>query len=205
MNKRFIKPNLHTFSSHSNEIITLSSNSQLLHPITLDWIDNSNIVNPKCLTKAHFKDNKYLSILNNYKCKSNVNNYKKYMYVPPIGISSIDILQIYDINSIDSLHTWITTNVDTLTFYTINRVLNSWIKNNYDTLKIYNNFLEKIYNKLLLKYLKLEILKQIKNETIDINKDIKYFIDYWIEKNNTLAFDFNLLEDMIVYVQKKYK
>jgi hypothetical protein len=203
MNKRFIKP--HSASSQDNDIINLATNSQLLHPVTLDWINNSNSANPICLTKVQFKDNKYLSNVNNYKCKSNIDNYKKYMYVPPIGISSNDILQIYEINSIDSLHTWITSNIDILTYYTINRVLNCWIKSNYDTLKIYNNFLEKIYNKLLLKYLNLEILKQIKNETIDINKDIKYYIDYWIEKNNTLAFSFNLLDDMILYVQKKYK
>ena len=127
------------------------------------------------------------------------------MYIPPIGISTSDILQIYEINSIDSLYSWITNNIDTFTIYTINRVLNSWIKNNYDTLKIYNNFLEKIYNKLLLKYLNIKICKQIKDEKIDINSDIKYYIDYWIEKNNTLAFDFNLLEDMLIYIQKKYK
>ena len=204
MNKRFIKTQ--SFTSIDAEITTLESNAQLLHPVTSSWINNNlGTVNPICLTKVYFKDNKYLTNFNNYKCKSTTDNYNKYMYIPPIGISTSDILQIYEINSIDSLYSWITNNIDTFTIYTINRVLNSWIKNNYDTLKIYNNFLEKIYNKLLLKYLNIKICKQIKDEKIDINSDIKYYIDYWIEKNNTLAFDFNLLEDMIIYIQKKYK
>ena len=203
MNKRYIKTQ--SFTSIDTEITTLESKSQLLHPISLRFIDNTTSLNPICLTKLEFKNNKYVSIFNDYKCKSTTDNYKKYMYIPPIGISTSDILQIYEINSIDSLYSWITNNIDTFTMYTINRVLNSWIKNNYDTLKIYNNFLEKIYNKLLLKYLNIKICKQIKDEKIDINSDIKYYIDYWIEKNNTLAFDFNLLEDMLIYIQKKYK
>ena len=124
------------------------------------------------------------------------------MYLPPIGFSSSDILQIYNIESIDSLDKWIQENIENKNYITINRVLNCWIKNNFDTLKNYNNFLEKIYNKLLYQYF-LKSKTQKINET-ETNKEIKNFIDYWINKYNGSEFNLDLLEELLNYYKKKY-
>ncbi len=199
MNKRIIKNE--SFSSRNVEINQVPVNNQLLHPISSIWVQNKS-TNPFCLTKFHLDKKNNLNILNEYTCKTNVNNYKKYMYLPPIGFSSSDILQIYEISSIDDLSRWISDNIENKNYITINRVLNCWIKNNFDTLKNYNNFLEKIYNKLIQHYfLKGQIKKFSESE---INKEIKDFIDYWTNKYSGSEFNLDLLEELLIYIKKKY-
>ena len=201
MNKRIIKNENFNFTSKNNEISQVPINSQVLHPISTVWVQNKS-TNPFCLTKFNLDNKNNLNILNEYKCKTNVDNYKKNMYLPPIGFSSSDILQIYNIESIDSLDKWIQENIENKNYITINRVLNCWIKNNFDTLKNYNNFLEKIYNKLLYQYF-LKSKTQKINET-ETNKEIKNFIDYWINKYNGSEFNLDLLEELLNYYKKKY-
>ena len=193
MNKRIIKNE--NLKSKNVEISEIPSNTLLMHPISTTLVKPS--INPMCLTKYNLNNNK-LSLINNYKCQSGVNNYNKYMYVPPIGISSNDLLIIYDIRSIDNLNDWITNNIETSNEFTINRILNCFLKNNYETLKLYNNILENIYYKILNKF-HYEYIDKIKE------KDIKNFIDYWIDEHNENEFSLNLLEDMINYIIKKYK
>ena len=129
MKKRIIK---------TDNIINMKPNTQMLHPISAVWMKNDE-TKPLCLTKFKITDDDNVAdyTYKEYKCSSNLNNYNKYMYVPPVGITSAELLKIYDIteNSIDSLNNWITNNNNN--YYTVNRILNSWIKNNFDTLKIF--------------------------------------------------------------------
>ena len=106
-NKRIIKNDLdHRKSITNKEIINIPPDNQTLHPISSQWIDTKNIVNPFCLTKFQIL-NKETKILNTYQCKTEPNNYKSFLFVPPIGLSSEDILQIYDVDSIDKLYNWL--------------------------------------------------------------------------------------------------
>ena len=188
MNKRIIK----------NENIKNFKNVLNPEPLQLNKTNN-----PVCLTKFNYDNNK-LNNNNNYKCNIESNdNYKKNLYIPPLGISTADILKIYNINSIDSLNDWITDNFETFNLFTLNRVINCWIRNNLDVLKISNNALESIYSKLIQKQFSTSYLEKL--EQNNINKEIKDFIDYWIEKNNNIDFHFNLFEDLCNYIVKKFK
>lgn len=190
INKRIIK--------NDKEIINIPTNSDIIHPTTLEkYRKGTN----SCLINLDLsKDGKHKLP---YKC-INQNNKDKYMFIPPIGLNSSDILVIYNINSIDDLNQWLENkfNNEEINFYTINRVLNCWIKTNMDILKNYNNFLEKIYNNLINKYINDENIK-----ITNLEKETKYYIDYWINKNkkSTDNFDFNLLDDYINYINKKFK
>ncbi len=145
---------------------------------------------------------KNLNILNEYKCKTNTNTYKKNLYIPPIGLDSNDLLNIYSVDSIDSLNQWVTENLSQMNYLTINRVLNSWIRVNFDTLKNYNNYLEKIYIKIIEFNFKND--NQFHNLEKNINKEIKDFIDYWINKHSADEFNLNLLEELKYYLKKKF-
>jgi hypothetical protein len=193
-NKRIIKTELIT----GNEIMTVPLNNQALHPVSSEWINNNNQVNPICLTKYQINNNK-VSTYKNYSCKTKINNYSNYLYIPPIGLSSQDIINVYNIDSIDKLNNWINENIDG-NYITLNRCLNCWIRINYETLQNYNNFLEKIVNKIVIKYYEVEI-KKINN----LDKEIKSFIDYWINKNNPTVANLDLIYDFINYIRKKYK
>lgn len=202
MNKRILKND----NYKSNEISTINPKSQIIHPVISTLIYNEKN-KPLCLTKTHLKNNNIV-FTKDYKCNFSENNYKKYLFVPPIGISSNDILEIYNIDSIDSLKSFIDESLNDIDpinkykIFTVNRILNSWIRNNFSTLKLYNNFLEKIYFKLINLIIDFNKINIDNDELI---KNIKYFIDYWINKNNDNNFKFNLLEDMINYFLKKYK
>lgn len=205
MNKRIIK-NENNFIKNKEdktEIIEMKPGKQLLHPIFNTWINTKDITNPICLTKFQMQNKKF-KYINEYKCQSSNDNYKKFMYIPPIGITSESVLDIYDISSIDILNNWINDNINKLSYFTINRVLNCWIRNNFDILKNYNNSLEKIYSNLANTYSSDKIKKKIDNGNIDINKESKYFIDYWIGKKNSNDFAFDLLSEYIDYLAGKY-
>jgi hypothetical protein len=198
-NKRIIKNEYEQRNYIGNEILNINPNSQTLHPVSSQWINTSNLTNPICLTKFQLV-NKEIEIFNNYKCKSDVNNYKQYLYLPPIGLSSNDLLKIYDIESIDRLNNWINSNLTINNFINLKRLLNCWIRINYETLKNYNNFLEKICIKIIGIILGDE-LKKIDN----IEKESKYYVDYWINKNKGNEFELDIINDFILYLKKKYK
>lgn len=197
-NKRIIKNEKNQVNMTGNEIATIESNKQLLHPISGQWVDTKYFTNPICLTKFQIL-NKETSILNNYPCKQNVNNYKTYLFVPPIGLSSDDVLRIYDLDSIDKLYNWLLENMEKINYFTIVRIVNCWIKVNFETLKNYNNFLVKIISKLVK--FNFGDTQPVK----DLDKEIKDFIEYWMNKNNGTEFNLNLIEDFINYISKKYK
>jgi hypothetical protein len=141
--------------------------------------------------------NNNLNIISTYKCKNNVNNYKKNLYIPVIGLESIDLLNMYSIQSIDSLHDFIEENLQKINYYTLNRIINSWIRVNFETLQNYNNYLEKILFKLI------EFDKKYTYNETNIKKEIKSFIDYWINKHSVDEFYLNLLKDLVQYLYKK--
>jgi hypothetical protein len=199
MNRRIIRDEI-DINFKSKEIGLLSPKTSGFHPINLEWINNTDTVNPLCLTKFQMDKKNNLNIFNNYKCKNNLNDYKKNLYIPIVGLESSDLLNVYSIDSIDSLYEWINENLDKLLLPTINRILNCWIRVNYETLKNYNNYLEKIYFKIFVFIFKDKI---IQDETT-IKKDIKNFIDYWINKNSVDEFNLNLLNDLNQYVIKKF-
>lgn len=194
MNKRIIRDDSEYFKS--KDIYNLPPKTESLHPLNLKMIYNDSI-NPICLTKFQIDKNKNVNILNTYKCKNNVNNYKKNLFIPVIGLDSSDFLKIYSVETIDSLYDFVNQNLNKLTLITINRVINCWIRVNFETLKNYNNYLEKIY------WIIIEFNEyNEKNEKI-IKNEIKNFIDYWINKHTLDEFNLNLFDDLIGYLIKK--
>lgn len=191
MNKRIIKKEKFT----GNDIVNVPSNTSLLHPLSSMMIRNDS-TNPMCLTKFNLQNNK-LKITNKYKCENNNNKYKQYLYIPPIFIQSKDILTMYDIDTIDSLKTYVKENIESGNSITIIRIINSWIKNNIETLKNYNDSLEKILGYLVNRYF------VDKNIIENKNISIKNFVDYWIDKNSNIPFNFDIVNDFSNYIEKK--
>jgi len=194
MNKRIIKKESAT-SSATNEIMNVPSNTRILHPLTSTMIRNDGM-NPVCLTKFNLKNNK-LKITDKYKCENSNNKYKQYLYIPPIFIQAKDILEMYNIDSIDSLKSYVKENIITGNIITIKRIINSWIKNNIEILKNYNDGLEKILGYIIKRYTNDE------NFLENNNISIKNFIDYWIDKNSNIPFNFDIVDDFNDYINKK--
>lgn len=193
MFKRIIKDNK---SFRSKDIETLDIGNRKIHPITTNLVDARNFNNPICLTKMYIKNDK-LNIYNNYICNGE-NKYKDYITLPPIYIDSNDLLQIYNIIDIESLNIWVETNINQYNIVTINRVLNCWIENNIDIIKINNNIINSIYINIINMYINPNIRKKI-----NVEKEIKDYIKYWIEKYN--KDDNNILfNDIIKYINLKY-
>jgi hypothetical protein len=191
--KRFIKEESY---KGSDEIVNIPPNTRTMEPLFLKL--TNFVPSQSCLTKLDLDNNKNLTYYNNYKCVSNVNDYKKYLYTPPIGISSNSLLKIYDIDSIDDLNILYNTYSDgTINYITFNRVLNCWIKNNIDVLKN-NNFLEKIYYKLLSTFINQKIISKI-----NLEKEIKEYINRILIDKTYNMFNFDLLDDMINFFSKK--
>jgi len=194
MNKRIIRDDSEYFKS--KDIYNLPPKTESLHPLNLKMIYNDSI-NPICLTKFQIDKNKNVNILSTYKCKNNVNNYKKNLFIPVIGLDSSDFLKIYSVETIDSLYDFVNQNLNKLTLITINRVINCWIRVNFETLKNYNNYLEKIY------WIIIEFNEYNEENEKIIKNEIKNFIDYWINKHSLDEFNLNLLKDLIQYLYKK--
>jgi hypothetical protein len=197
MNKRIIKDEIYYFNS--KEISNLSPNTITFHPINLKIVENNDPINPICLTKFQMDKNNNLNILNTYKCKNNIDNYKKNLYIPIVGLDSSDLLNIYSIKSIDSLNEFVNENLDKLFLITINRIINCWIRVNFETLKNYNNYLEKIYWKII----EFNHVSYSASNESTIKKEIKDFIDYWIKKHSVEEFNFDLFTELNEYLNKK--
>lgn len=197
INKRFIKSEPVINNPFTNkEIVNVESGSSTLHPISAQWVDLKNKEDTICLTKYQILNNES-KIYNNYKCKTNVNNYKNFLYIPPIGLSSDDILKIYKLESINELYNYINDNINDINYLTIVRIINCWIKVNFDTLKSYNKFLIKIITKLF-KYYYSDIIK-----SDDFDKETGDFIEYWISTTKQPEFK-SIIDDFIKHIKKKY-
>ena len=94
--------------------------------------------------------------------------------------------------SIDDLNMWFDESINIYNFYKINRILNCWIRTNFDTLKNHSKNLENIYYKFILKY----------NKSLSDEKEIKKFINNWIDKKSPDEFDFDLLDDLLIFLRK---
>jgi hypothetical protein len=205
-NIRIIKNEFGKESFKSKEINNVNPDNQILHPISSQWINTKNLVNPICLTKFQILNNE-TKIINTYKCKNGTNDYKSLLFLPPIGLTSDDIIKIYDLESIDRLYNWINEHLDVepsfssghVNYFTILRVVNCWIRVNFETLKNYNNFLVKIVSKLF----KFNFGDEFNIPEID--KEIRDYVDYWMNKNSGTEFKLNLIEDFYNYLIKKFK
>jgi hypothetical protein len=166
---------------------------------TLNWI---NII------KSQMNKNTPDPIKNYNYTVTNNDNTPHPIPFQPLSLLSSDILQMYQINSIDNLLEYIDTNIKSENILTINRVVNCWIYTNYNVLKQHNNVLEKIYKKIIYEYIKnfnIDMERVIDQKNININKEIKEYIDSWVNKKNIGNFSLNLLTDFISYFIKKYK
>ena len=178
MNKRIIK-----------DIINVDSNSSSLHPILNNLMFNDTN-EPLCLTKLNLKNNN--SVLSSkYKCKNN-DSYNNYLYIPPISISSDDILSSYNIDTINELEQLIDEKIHNIK--TIERLINCWIIVNIDTLKKHNHILSKLINSFTDVY-KLIIIK----ENI---KKIDSFIEYWLSNFET-NYSKLFIQDLFDYLKKQ--
>ena len=175
-----------------DNIYNLKPKQEIFHPVSLHKIINTT-KSDICLTKFKINDkepNKISEFKYNYKCVYNLDNYNKYMHIPPIGISYTDILTLYNINDIDSLIEWMKSN-DGINSYTLKRVINCWIKNNLNLIKKHNKILNKINNNLFNKY---------ELEKIDFNK----FVSLWLKKNDDI-FNLNYVDDIKIYIKNLIK
>ena len=174
--------------------------NQILNPFDLSLINNSN--NSVCLNKLNFNNNKF-NYYNTNICNNNNNNnfIKKNIYIPPITINSETLLNIYKLNNIDEIETYINNilkEID-INFYHINRILMCWIRINFNNLKIYLNIIERLYIKIIFIYLNIN---NDRNNDQNIEKKIKKYIKYWIKKNKSDIFRLDLFTDFILYYKK---
>lgn len=174
----------------SKDIATVPINKKIQHPVSLKIIDTNGFLNPICLTKMYISNNK-LNDYGNYICNGE-NKYKENIQLPPIAFNSSDLLEIYNINTIDSLKEWIDNIIQSYEFlsyniYTIIRIISCWITENSDTLSNYKKPLQYICYEILKQY---SLDKEVKQE--NINDTINKWIDNY--KNGD---DIDLLQILI--------
>lgn len=166
---------------------TILPGEKKLHPITLREISNTG--NRKLLfTKPKFKNDEMQYIEPTDISVKSINK----MLNPPITIDVESLLLIYNITTIDSLETFIKSDVDIVT---AKRIFNAWIYFNMKILKDHNNILVSLCLLLLNKY----------NEYDNIKKEIKNFIDYWLQELNKDTFNLDIIQELEKYLIKKYK
>jgi len=145
-----------------------------------------------------------------------------YLYKVPTILTSSIVLELYNINSIDSLLEYIKEtiknhsiifydsirseeykkgdNEDEVPFDTIDKVFTAWIIENFSVLKNHNMILNDISYLLL----KLTLPSKFIDDEL-LKKEIKKYIIYWFQEKNIDDFDFNLINDMNYYFNKKFK
>ena len=200
-NNTSYKNNNNNLPNNNLYIYNLKSNSSIVHPLSLQYITANN--NDLCLTKYNYKNNNINSI-NNYKCNYNLNKYKEYIYIPPIGLSTNDILNIYNISSLDALYLWIEDNYEDNNMLTIDRIIYCWITTNITMLLSHKKYLLKIMILIVNKY---NLIHNI-NSKIDknINKDIEDYLNNFIsniKKYNNINFKLSYM--LYDYLYNKYK
>lgn len=114
------------------DIKYLNNNSKGLHPLTCNWFDltqDTEEIKNVTLTKYDYVDNQFLISKPNTDISHKLDEtlYHKYLYTPPVGISSDVLLKIYNIIYIDDIITYLIQDYNPLT---ILRLLDSWIINN---------------------------------------------------------------------------
>jgi hypothetical protein len=183
------------------EIYSVEKDIKILHPITCTLLKSTTSDNI-CMTKYQNIDDEFNFVGTNV-CKD-TNTYGKYLYIPPVGISSEVLLNIYKVNSIESLYNFIEENKTNMNILTINRILNSWIIINFNNIINHYPLIEQIVE-LIIGYYNKSIFFKIKNETIDIKNNIHIFLPKWINKKSKLKYLFkvDLLCDFTNYLLDK--
>jgi hypothetical protein len=172
------------------EITPVKEQSIIMNPLLMHF-DINNTKESICMTKFNIDKKSNNFYLKKYNCQVNPNDYKKYMFIPPIGLFSSDLLTIYNVDSIDSLMDFVenNNNIDH-----INMILNSWMRVNLNNIKNNTTFLAKIYYKLLKDY--------FTNKDNDPVTIIKEFIDSWVSKKSPEDFYFDLYNDTLTFLFK---
>lgn len=170
-----------------------------LHPVTLEIRvnkDKKNIIATQPYYSDKTKNFVYEWYYNDLKEQTNI-DLKKFMALPYLNLDINYMLQLYDIYDIDKLIIWLDENIKNKSEYTfLNRLINIWIKYNLENLQKDNNILISIYMKIGNAYWE----KYIKN----INeKDIKNYINEWINNINVNDYLFDLGNDLKKYIKSK--
>ena len=157
---------------------SIGQNEFYLHPITLELVRN-NMPKKICPTELYYKNGKIEKSALADDIKLEDRDIQNFMALPYLSMSTDQILNMYKIDSIDSLIDWIDYTKD---FNTINRILNVWIRKNFDDLKENNKILLNVYKLLAKKY---------KKDTKNLNEEN---IKYWFKNNKSDQFILDLAE-----------
>lgn len=123
------------------------------------------------------------------------------MWVPPIGINSQNILEIYNIETVNDLENIITEMIVDGYIYILNIIIRAWIRKNFETLKKSHAILLKIFTQILL--IDNNIMDIVKKKNLDLSKEIDKFIKKWLEEKNEKDFNLNLRKDFSNYIENK--
>jgi hypothetical protein len=181
---------------------------------------NNHLIIPQThnINKNVFNKTMFNNVLNN-QIKNNI----LHLYKNPCIISANDILKLYNIDSSESLIDYIkdtikdnaiiyydsfknikynsnSDNENEVPFGTLNKVFNSWIYENFTILQTHNGIL----NDLSYILLKLTIPHNFMSDEL-LKKNIKDYIEYWFAEKNINNFNFDLINDMNNYFNKKFK
>lgn len=163
-----------------------------LHPLTLSL---NKVTKDKITPTEPYYDNvkkKYSLIVE--KDNLNFSDYEiqKYMSLPFLNLNYEIILNYYGINNIDNLNNLINLKINkNHPPQNIIRIINMWIKNNLQDLKNYNEYIYFLFKKFNDNYYNL---KHDKNNIIQ-------FIDKWLKSKNINDFEFNLFNDIYVFIK----
>ncbi len=157
---------------------SIEQNEFYLHPITLELVRN-NMPKKICPTELYYKNGKIEKSALAESIKLEDRDIQNFMALPYLSMNTDQILNMYKIDTVDSLINWIDYSKD---FDTINRILNVWIRKNYNELKENNKILINIYKNLAKKY---------KKNVINITEEN---INNWFKNNNPDKFNLNLAE-----------
>lgn len=176
-------------------IMEIKKNEKALNPLTLELVhnqDNKSIY----FSKFYFENNKFTNITDDNTLKIDDNNT---MLIPPILISYNEFLKLFEIFNIDDLLLYVNNNIDTITFNSINRIINCFIRDNFKNLSKNNKILIDIYLILFKKY------DFAFSDEKNLNIYIEKFIIKWFRNNNSKSFFLNLGNDLEKFLSKKYE
>ena len=182
----------------------IKSNQVVLHPISASIKTNisdeefvctkyyiSRISNTMCdMQKNRFKRS-------NDELSKYIDDYKQYLYTPPLGLSNSILLNIYKISSINDINNLINNNTN---LFKINRLLNCWLASNNEIIPIHKDIIIDIYIKLIQLLSSIdENIKNILNiKSFNIKNIITGYVNKSIDKKNYI----DLLN---LYKKKLYK
>jgi hypothetical protein len=161
-----------------------------LHPITLKLYKNKSKNKLYCPSEFHYDMDgpTYASLCSkNDLIRGDENSsldIKKFMALPYLNLSVQQMLNIYKINEIDSLISWVDKMIkEDEPYVHVNRIICIWIKFNFNDMKENNDILIPLYKKISNKYW----------NNIDIDK---HFIKKWFKTKKYDDFSFNLGLDL---------